>query len=317
VFQLPPLVPRTGDGESSSSPTLRATETDSGCYQRDRGQLAAAIKLIESTPTLTASQVDKGLRKTATKAENGGHQVNLVDVTAHLSERGGGVLNPRGLVRSAIAGFGNAVVPDLAEWLGRCLIRHRQLINQQPTNEGTSAMARVVSVTPSGLLIPTILIDTREQLPYTFENFHADATDGGLPLVVTTKRTTLRSGDYSVEGLPGVVIERKSLADLYGTLGSGRDRFERELQRLQDEATFPMVVVETSLEDCVTSPPEHSQMSTKSIFRSMITFRFRYPKIHWTFAGPRRLAEAWTLRVLERAWKEAQASGAEGKKVAA
>jgi ERCC4-type nuclease len=168
-------------------------------------------------------------------------------------------------------------------------------------------MARIVSVTPSGLLIPTILIDTREQLPYTFENFNCDACDGGMTLKVTTKRATLKSGDYSVEGLPGAVVERKSLADLYGTLGKGRDRFEAELQRLQDSATFAMVVVEASLEEAILNPPSHSSMDSKSITRSVITFQQRYPRVHWTFTGVRRLAEAWTLRVLERAWKESQA----------
>lgn len=113
-----------------TTPTLRATELDSGRYQRDGGQKgrerATLLGLLTGwTPTLTASSSerggrgellhfvksgtrrgkitpslnaasgDKGPRKAATKAENGGHQVNLIDVTAHLSGRGGGVLNPR------------------------------------------------------------------------------------------------------------------------------------------------------------------------------------------------------------------------------
>jgi ERCC4-type nuclease len=48
----------------------------------------------------------------------------------------------------------------------------------------------------------TILIDTREQRPLDF----------GSQL---TRRATLATGDYSVEGLAdSVAIERKSLADL-------------------------------------------------------------------------------------------------------
>ena len=84
----------------NSTPTLRSTEVDSGEYQRDRGQkgkerltLKGLMKAI--TPSLNAASGDKGPRKCATKAENGGHQVNLIDVTAHLSGQGGGVLNPR------------------------------------------------------------------------------------------------------------------------------------------------------------------------------------------------------------------------------
>lgn len=82
------------------TPTLRAAEVDAGDYQRDgmskegkkRPTLKGVLKAL--TPTLNAASADKGPRKTATKAENGGHQVNLIDVTAHLSGRGGGVLNP-------------------------------------------------------------------------------------------------------------------------------------------------------------------------------------------------------------------------------
>lgn len=99
--QDPWEVPSSGD-VYSSSPTLRATEVDQGDYQRDNGQvgkerltLKGLVKSLETTPTLNAASADKGPRKVATKAENGGHQVNLVDLTAHLSGRGGGVLNPR------------------------------------------------------------------------------------------------------------------------------------------------------------------------------------------------------------------------------
>jgi hypothetical protein len=133
VFQLGLLVPLRPDGEFSLSPTLlasdhlrsgsladcrrksppksavivmheltptlRATETDQGDYQYSRGNhskktltLKGVLKAM--TPTLTASQSEKGPRKKATKAENGGHQVNLIDVTAHLSGAVGGVLNP-------------------------------------------------------------------------------------------------------------------------------------------------------------------------------------------------------------------------------
>jgi hypothetical protein len=85
------------------TPTLRATETTSGAYQRDRGQkgkerptLKGVLQALEptATPTINATSGSKGPRRSATKAENGGHQVNLIDVTAHLSGRGGGVLNP-------------------------------------------------------------------------------------------------------------------------------------------------------------------------------------------------------------------------------
>lgn len=65
----------------------------------------------------------------------------------------------------------------------------------------------------------TAIIDTREQLPLELS----------LPMI----RGTLATGDYSVQGLEHMIaIERKSLADLVGCVGTSRERFEKEIQRL-------------------------------------------------------------------------------------
>jgi len=66
----------------------------------------------------------------------------------------------------------------------------------------------------------TAVIDTREQLPLDLSP---------LPSVPGT----LATGDYSVKGLEHVIaIERKSADDMLGCIGRGRDRFDREIQRL-------------------------------------------------------------------------------------
>jgi ERCC4-type nuclease len=67
-----------------------------------------------------------------------------------------------------------------------------------------------------------ILIDTREQEPYTFTGYEA-----------ATETATLPRGDYSLPGFQDrAAIERKSLNDLIGCLmGKDRERFERELAR--------------------------------------------------------------------------------------
>jgi len=69
--------------------------------------------------------------------------------------------------------------------------------------------------------LPTVVIDTREQTP--------------LPISkLSTETGTLYSGDYSVKGMEEVfAIERKTIADLVGSLTSGRDRFMNELHRLR------------------------------------------------------------------------------------
>jgi ERCC4-type nuclease len=66
----------------------------------------------------------------------------------------------------------------------------------------------------------TAIIDTREQTPLDL-----------APLKTVT--ATLNTGDYSVLGLQHLIaLERKSLPDLLACVGSERDRFDREVQRL-------------------------------------------------------------------------------------
>ena len=78
----------------------------------------------------------------------------------------------------------------------------------------------------------SIIIDTREQLPYQFV---------GCPV----QDSTLHTGDYSVTGLENWVgVERKSLGDYWGCLGKGRKRFEAELVRARDTIAHFLVVIE-------------------------------------------------------------------------
>jgi len=68
----------------------------------------------------------------------------------------------------------------------------------------------------------TIIIDTREQEPYSFD-----------PRLAATARRALPAGDYSVEGLEQrVAVERKSLNDFVSTVIHGRARFQNELRKL-------------------------------------------------------------------------------------
>ena len=67
----------------------------------------------------------------------------------------------------------------------------------------------------------TVLVDTREQTPFRFNGW-------------AVERRGLVTGDYSIDGLSEyVAIERKTIQDLVGCVGSCRDRFKRELHRLQ------------------------------------------------------------------------------------
>jgi len=85
-----------------------------------------------------------------------------------------------------------------------------------------------------------VVVDTREQLPYSFD-----------PHRVAIVRRALPAGDYSLEGHEtAVAAERKSLDDYVASVIRARDRFTRELQVL---ATYrrACVVVEATLEDVI------------------------------------------------------------------
>ncbi len=152
----------------------------------------------------------------------------------------------------------------------------------------------------------TVVIDQREKLPFDFGDLWSDAKEGSLILAVSTKLGHLPSGDYSLEGCEAeIAIERKSLADLYSTIGQHRDRFEREIERL-DRMTFALIVVEEDWRSILERPPERSRLKPKTVFRSIIAWSQRFPRVHWMPCTNRRLAEVLTFRHLERFWKDKQ-----------
>ena len=194
-------------------------------------------------------------------------------------------------------------------------------------------------VDASGRFLIPVVIDTREQLPFTFGGMLCDQTDGGGSLTVPTVRGTLKSGDYSLLGYETrVAVERKSLADLYSTLGQGRERFEREIQRFADDCEFAAVVVEADwsavlnrypqslldlraefvgrvsagdtsapwsewvnwLDEAMPTPPPQSLLAPKTVYRTVLAWQQRYPNVHWWMCPNRQLAEVTTFRVLEK-----------------
>jgi DNA excision repair protein ERCC-4 len=84
----------------------------------------------------------------------------------------------------------------------------------------------------------TIILDTREQEPYSFD-----------PRLVAAVRRALPAGDYSVEGLEEcVAVERKTLDDFVSTVIHSRSRFREELRKLGGYQAA-CVVVEAGLMD--------------------------------------------------------------------
>ncbi len=131
-----------------------------------------------------------------------------------------------------------------------------------------------------------IVIDSREQTPLDFSKYDCTVEIGSLT-----------TGDYSLHGLEHLIaLERKSLPDLVSSLSSGRDRFEREIQRGTGMEFFA-VIIEGSMED-VRAHNYRSQMKPHAVLQSVLTFQIRYG-IPFIWAGtPKGAAYVvyWTLQ---------------------
>lgn len=159
---------------------------------------------------------------------------------------------------------------------------------------------------PQQLVSPfSVVVDGREKAPYRFVGLRADRNRKRLPLVVPTIWGYLKSGDYSIPGYENeIAIERKTLADLYSTLGQHRERFEAEHARLA-ELRFAAVVIEADWPTILGNPPVRSKLPPKCVFRTFLSWSMRYG-IHWWAMSSTALAEHTTYRLLEQFWKQRQ-----------
>ncbi len=137
----------------------------------------------------------------------------------------------------------------------------------------------------------TIIIDSREQRSYTFQ--------GIKPEPPATIIQGLKTGDYSVQGMEHLVCaERKSLTDLFGSVGNGRARFEREMVRMS-EMQYGALIIEAQLSTIFTNPPSRSKMNPRSVFRTLISWSQKY-NVHVWPVWDREAAEKVTYLILKR-----------------
>lgn len=89
----------------------------------------------------------------------------------------------------------------------------------------------------------TILVDSREQKPFTFESY----------AIVETQEATLNTGDYTLAELcdeedgtyyPNLAVERKAGQDFLQSVTTNRDRFSDEIDRAEDWAEPMPVYIE-------------------------------------------------------------------------
>lgn len=135
-----------------------------------------------------------------------------------------------------------------------------------------------------------ILVDTREQLPWALSG-------PGVRL----RRATLKAGDYSIlgaSGRGGVILERKSLADLFGTMSAGLERFRRELDRIAAvKPRFAAVVVEATEAEVRAGPPygmAHGPSVLRLLFRECLA-----RGVAVVLAGDRAGAERYAMLALQ------------------
>jgi DNA excision repair protein ERCC-4 len=131
----------------------------------------------------------------------------------------------------------------------------------------------------------TVLIDSREQLPYSFPGMN-------------TEVATLTTGDFSLKGFESIIaIERKSIDDLVMCCGRQRQRFDREIQRL---LAYPVraLVVEADWHD-IALGEWRSKLTPRQVASSLISFQVRGLPV--VMAGDRDMAEKLTAGMLRRA----------------
>lgn len=139
----------------------------------------------------------------------------------------------------------------------------------------------------------TVIMDTREQQPYDFKDIEPASV-----VVIDT----LKTGDYSIVGCEHeICIERKTCADAFSTFGRGRERFERELKRMQSYK-YAAVIIEADWHTILRCYPT-IKFTPRAFHRSVIAWQQRFGVHFWTCPS-RIFAERTTYRILERFWKD-------------
>lgn len=134
---------------------------------------------------------------------------------------------------------------------------------------------------PEGFIL---LQDTREQKPLFKPCDHIIARG-------------LKTGDYSILGFEeALTVERKSIPDLFGSLGKGRDNFEKRIVRMK-AMTWAAILIEGS-EKRTMRKQAYSKMNVNQIYHALSSYEVG--GIHIYFAENKRDAQDWVLSRLTR-----------------
>ena len=173
--------------------------------------------------------------------------------------------------------------------------RGREMIFWQSPRTAKQARPKVALPTrrAAGQVLE-IVVDSGEKYAYSFRHQQA-----------TTTRRRLPAGDYAVE-LDGVVVaavERKSLADLAGSLLSGKLTYA-----LAELAVLPRAAL--VVEERYSGLFKLEHVAGGQVADALAEAQARFPSVPVMFAETRPLAQEWTYRFLGAALSELGAQSA-------
>lgn len=155
----------------------------------------------------------------------------------------------------------------------------------------------------------TILVDSREQAPWLFHDYVDSCA---------VRLACLSAGDYSLTAMcdgearpmspphprPWFALERKSLGDLFGTVGAGRERFKRELRSLA-EYDYAALIIEAAADAVLAGPVRRftphgqRQLHPNAVLGSLKSWAGKYA-LRVFFCDGRAAAEALAYRLLSQ-----------------
>ena len=132
-----------------------------------------------------------------------------------------------------------------------------------------------------------VLVDTREQMPYQFKN--------SIIKGLSTGDYTIKYEDRIYEDK--ILVERKrSVSELYAAVGTDRERFERELEKLAI-IPFKFVVCEFDYMDLVNDQPP-GQLEAPAVYGSIISWHIKY-QVPFLFLKNRTNARNFIYKLFE------------------
>ena len=210
----------------------------------------------------------------------------------------------------------------------------------------------------------TIVVDSNEGAPYQFAGMtHKHSSGAVIPFIVSTVKKPLWStmtrdirirkgkhvlthavglADYTILGFEKhIQIERKSLSDLFGTIGARRDRFEAEIKRLHEDCKSAYVIIEADwaqisiyntagidprvdrtnnpldaifsepageddLDFIIDSRERKGRMQPSVILGVITSWSQKYRNVHWMPCGSRSMAETITFKYLSEFYDKVQ-----------